>query len=407
MPTDSEFNPMRSMPAALRDGSWANPERIRVYSTILLILEVLVMAFCVAGTHGLIVPLARPASTDFVSFHAAGSLAVNGTAPLVYDRQAHYAAEQAMTENGIPYNFFYYPPVFLLICAVLGRLPYMVAFFTFQAVTCSSCVLAVRRILPNISVRCLAAFPAVFWTWGTGQNAFLSASLFAGGTIAVDRYPVLAGMAFGALCYKPHLGLLIPVALAAGGQWRAFASAGLTAAALILSSGLLFGWDTWAAFFAAAANAGSVYGAQAIDMAGLSSPHGAILVWGGSLTMACAVQAAAALAVAACVATAWRHGRSLPVRAALLTAGTPVAVPVLLFYDLMLDGIAIAWLIAAGRAHGFPPWQKTLLTLLFVMPMLSGNLNSHSKLLIAPSAAALGFALALAQAHHEWRRIKR
>lgn len=407
MPADSEFKPTRSMLAILRDGRWANPERIGAYSTVLLSLEMLVMAFCVAGAHGLIVPLAGPASTDFVSFHAAGSLAANGTAPLVYDRNAHYAAEQAVTENGIPYNFFYYPPVFLLICAVLGRMPYLVAFFAFQAVTCASCVLAVRRILPNISVRCLAAFPAVFWTWGTGQNAFLSASLFAGGTIAVDRYPVLAGMAFGALCYKPHLGLLIPVALAAGGYWRAFASAGVTVAALILSSGSIFGWETWAAFFATAANAGSVYGAQAIDMAGLSSPYGAILVWGGNLSVACSVQVVVALMVAVCVAAAWRYRLSLGVRAAMLTAGTPVAVPVLLFYDLMLDGIAIAWLIVAGRDRGFPPWQKTLLTLLFVMPMLSGNLNSHSKWLIAPLAAALGFALAVAQARHECRQIRR
>jgi len=328
-------------------------------------------------------------------------------ARLVYDRQAHHAAEQADTEIGIPYNFFYYPPVFLLICALLGRLPYLAAFYVFEAVTCASCVLAVRRILPSISIRFLAAFPPVFWTWGTGQNAFLSAFLFVTGTTAIDRYPVLAGMAFGSLCYKPHFGLLIPVALAAGGHWRAFAAAGFTVGGLVLASGLLFGWDTWAAFFAAAAGAGSVYGAHAIDMAGLTSPYGAILVWDGGMALACSVQVAAALAVAACVAAAWRCRLSLPVRAALLTAGTPVAVPVLLFYDLMLDGIAIAWLIAAGRDRGFPPWQKTLLALLFLMPMLSGNLDSHSKLLIAPSAAALGFALALEQARHEWRQIRR
>src|SRR5258707_2608398 len=83
------------------------------------------LLFLVAGTHGLIVPLAGPTSTDFVSFYAAGALADAGTPELAYDQTAHDAAEQRATAAGIEYRFFYYPPVFLLLCAALDRLPYL------------------------------------------------------------------------------------------------------------------------------------------------------------------------------------------------------------------------------------------------------------------------------------------
>ncbi len=55
-----------------------------------------------------------------------------------------------------------------------------------------------------------------------GQGAFLIALLLGGGLLLVDRHPFLAGLLFSLLInYKPHLGLLIPVALLAGRRWQA------------------------------------------------------------------------------------------------------------------------------------------------------------------------------------------
>ncbi len=73
--------------------------------------------------------------TDFVSFYAAGRLAAAGTPALAYNRAAHYAAEAADEPAGSPYNYFYYPPIFLLPCAALVRLPYIAAFLLFEAAT--------------------------------------------------------------------------------------------------------------------------------------------------------------------------------------------------------------------------------------------------------------------------------
>ena len=76
----------------------------------------------------------------------------------------------------------------------------------------------------------------MFWNFGLGQNAFLTAGLFGAATLLIDRRPVVAGLLFGALCYKPQFGMMIPLALAAAGQWRAFAAAAASAVALVLAS---------------------------------------------------------------------------------------------------------------------------------------------------------------------------
>ena len=387
----------------IRSGDWLTNDRMAGYAWILLICELLGFVFCVAGTHGLIVPLLHPTSSDFVSFYAAGRLADPGSAWLAYDQLAHYAAEQQATEPGIAYNFFYYPPVFLLICAPLARLPYLCAFVAFQAASLAACLRAIRPILRDAKLVLLLAFPAVFWTMGTGQNAFISAGLFAAATWQVDRRPLLAGLLFGALCYKPHFGLLIPIALLAGGHGRAFAAAAASVLALVALSGWLFGWETWSAYLHAMASSSSVYTSRSIDLAGLASPFGAMLSLGQDPAHAGIVQASATLAAAILVGIVWRRGLSLPVRAAVLLAAIPVATPIVMFYDLMLTGVAIAWLVQAGRTSGFAPWTRTLLAVAFVLPLLSGNLGGVDQWLIAPAAATLVVVLAACAA---WRECK-
>ena len=188
-------------------GAALDCDRVLAYCRILIVAETVGLLFLVAGTHGLIVPLSRPTSTDFVSFYAAGALANAGTPELVYDQSAHHAAEERATAIGVEYRFFYYPPVFLLVCAALARLPYLAAFLAFEGVTLALFLVVMCEILDRRGWSALIpvlAFPALYWTLGLGQNSFLTAALFAAGTLWIDRRPILAGICFGALCYKPQ-----------------------------------------------------------------------------------------------------------------------------------------------------------------------------------------------------------
>jgi len=346
-------------------------DRVLAYCRVLLAVEIAVFLFLVAGTHGLIVPLTSPTSTDFVSFYAAGDLANAGSPQLAYNQAAHDIAEQRVTAPGVEYRFFYYPPVFLLLCAAFARLPYLAAFIAFEAATFAFYLIVMRRILPERGWTALLpvlAFPPLFWALGLGQNSFLTAALFGAGTLWIDRRPILAGLCFGALCYKPHFGLLVSAALLAGRHWRALGAAFGSAAALCALSLIIFGWETWHGFLAAATQSHATYESGRINLGALVTPFGGMLLAGGTPHAAYIAQIAATLGAGLFVAIVWRRGLALPTRAAALTAATLVAIPIALMYDLMLAGVAAAWLLRdpAGLAGG----ERVVLAALFVLAMV-------------------------------------
>jgi hypothetical protein len=246
----------------------------------------------------------------------------------------------------------------------------------------------------------------VFWTLGLGQNAFLTAALFGGALLLIDRRPSLAGVLFGVLCYKPHFGLLIPVALAAGGRWRAFSAAAQSATASVALSIALFGWQSWQDFFALAGGSGATYESGRIDLSGFVTLFGGMRLMGAPPDLAYAVQGLGSLAAIVLVAVVWRCNFSLAVRAAALAAATLIAVPVALVYDFLLAGIAIAWLVRAGCEDGFRPWEKATLAAVFVVPLLSRNVGTTLHLPLAPLAVIALLALIAQRAWIEYDKAR-
>ena len=111
--------------------------------------------------------------------------------------------------------------------------------------------------------------------------------------------------------------------------------------------------------------------------------------------------AAGGAGAAATVFWVWRRGWSLPVRAAILLAATPLSVPVALFYDLVLSGVALAWLVRWGQRHGVPAWLRTGVIALYIAALLTGNFGPGAHLVVTPLFAFGVFALTAAAAWHE------
>ena len=379
--------------------SWLRRRYISIFCAILLAIELAGFSVLVVGTHGWIVPLTEPTSTDFVSFYAAGSLADAGTPELAYDQAAHKAAEERATEPGIQYRFFYYPPVFLLLCAGLARLPYLEAFLVFEAASLALYLIVTCRILQETgwaALTALLAFPAVFWTLGLGQNSFLTAALFGAGLLCIDRRPILAGLLFGALCYKPHFGVLVPVALIAGRHWRASAAAVVSVGVLCTLSLILFGLGTWHDFLAAAALSHTTYESGQVSFGGFVTPLGAVLSLGGTASAAYAVQAAATLVAGFLVAHVWSSSCPLAIRAATLAAATLVAIPVALVYDLMLAGVAAAWL--TRDEGGLSAWETVTMAVLIMLTLDPRDIAEAWHVPVAPFVAVAVLALAAMRA---------
>jgi alpha-1,2-mannosyltransferase len=377
---------------AFRHPEWLHRRRLVAWGLILLGVEAGFLIFVALWQHGAFFVIEKPTSSDFVSFYAAGKLALAGTPELAYDRAAHYIAEQKARVEGAPYQFFFYPPTFLVLCAALATLPYFVAYATFQLVTLSLFAWMLHRVLSDKDagwsdwswLAALLAFPAVFWTIGLGQNAFLTAALFGGFTLLVDKRPAASGVLLGLLCYKPHFGLLAPVALLAGKRWIAFAAAAATVGVSIGASVLLFGVGTWGAYLTALSGSGAVYTTGRIDHAGMITVFGGALLMGLESGWAFVLQAGAALVCAVLVAVVWRRNLSLPLRAATLLTATLLAAPLALLYDQLLTLVAMAWLLRAARSGGFLPWEKLTLAAIYPAVLVAWPIGASWRLPLGP-----------------------
>ena len=376
-----------ALPFQIRSGAAASMSRnvastcrprssiLRRWMLLLLVLQAAAFVFLFAGVHGWIVRLDHPVSMDFVSFYAAGLLVDQGQAAAAYSRAAHFAAEQAVLSPGIGYQFFLYPPPFLLVCAVLARLPWAVSFVVFEAVTLLGCLLVLRATLGLPWRHCLAgllAFPAVPWVLLLGQNSFMTAGLFGMTLLLLERRPVLAGLMIAGLSCKPHFAILVPLAFAAGGHWRAFAAAAAGVLATCVLATLLCGMQIWLAYLATMTASQPELQAGLVGRFGaMVSPYGALRALGMPHPAALLGQGVGFMLAAVVVALLWRRHAPLPLRAAALLAAGLVATPMALFYDLMLVLVALCWLVRQGCDTGFPPWSVRIMVACWLLPGLA------------------------------------
>ena len=396
---------IRGLIDGARDGSWLTRRCVIAGGQVLLLAQATILVLLALWQHGVITGAPSNTSSDFVSFYAAGKLALAGTPALAYDQAAHYLMQQRFTAAGAPYQFFFYPPVFLLLFAPIALLPYYAAFYLFEIVTLAAFLLVVRLILREPGWAWTApvlAFPAVFWTFGLGQNAFLTAALFGGAALLLERRPAIAGMLLGLLCYKPHFGLLAPAALLCGRHWRAFGAAAVTVAALVGVSVMLFGVETWRAYIGAMAAADAVYGSGRIDYAGIVTPFGAARLLGIGAPAAYAVQAVVTGAMLLLTGAVWRSRANLETRAATLAAATLLAVPLALLYDQMLLLICAAFLLRDASRNGFLPWEKTALLVGFFGSIVEYVVGSAW---LVPLGPAISVLLLVLTVRRGWRAL--
>lgn len=381
------------MPLDVAWGRWLLAHLAQV-ARVAVVVQVCGLAFFIAGTHGAFAPLPDPpTTTDFASFYTAGRLANLGRAPDAYDPAAHRKMEEAVVAPNVEEKRFLNPPVFLLVCAPLARLPYLPAFVLFESVTAIAWLLLATRIAGGGAVAslCLAAIPAVWWALGWGQNSFLSASLMAGGTLLLRRRPMAGGALLGALCFKPHFGLLIPVALLAGRHWRAMLGAALSGTALVIASAALFGVATWSAFAAMAAHSRQTV-ETGIALAGHIDLAGAARLAGVAAGSGWILQAGLGAVAACCVGWAWSRaaGHVKPAAAnAVLVSATLAAMPFLLFYDLVMAGVAAAWLVRAVRESGSRQYDRLAcyLAICMVLSLLAYPLAGACRLAVGVAVA--------------------
>jgi alpha-1,2-mannosyltransferase len=371
---------------ALRDADWLTGSRARAYAVILAILLLVSAGVVVharmreAAQH----PHHLPEATDFLPFYTAGRLAATGRPADAYRLSVLVHEEQAraiMQGGSLP---FLYPPPMLLLCAAVSALPFALAWLAFEAVGLVPLVWALRRVLPQRwALFPLLTAPAVLMNLGSGQTGFLTAACFAWAAVLLDARPALAGVVLGLLVAKPHLAVLIPVALFAARRWRAAAACAAAAATLCAVSWLVFGSSTWTAFLAQAPLAREVLEQWPADWRILLSGYGAVRVLGGGVALAYAAQAVLALVATALLAATTLRRPGAPAEMSMLAAAALFATPYGMDYDLPILLLPAVWIVGLAQRSGWRGWEKITLSALFVLPLF---VRASSLLLGVPVA---------------------
>ncbi len=309
---------------------------LAVLATVFVLTAWSQYALLLSSADGLFTLAGPIIGADFFVFYRAALVAGGPDMVNIYEMSKFSAIlKEAYPGHGDMLFGWQYPPTMSLLIKPLAAAPYLWSFALWVLALGVLFIATLWKLWPNrIAIFFAIGSPAVFYSIITGQTGLLTGSLFALSIHFAATRPAVAGTAAALLTVKPQLGLLIPIAYAAAGRWRAFGFAALVIALLVGASIAAHGVDPWQAFFHAIAAHGDRMGAEGgFPAHKLITPFGAASLLGAPKSFALLLQACASFALIAFVALIWRRVSDIDLRLAILGTAAPLATPYAFYYE--------------------------------------------------------------------------
>ena len=342
---------------------------------------------------------------DFANFWTVSHLLWQGELGEIYDPPRFAAHRHALFGGsaGELASYWPYPPNALFLVAPLALLPSFLSYVFWCIVTLALFAASIRSFFgDNRRVLMLVLAPSSCANIIFGQTGFVTSALLVGGLAIFDRCPLAAGLLFGLLSFKPQLGIMLPLALAAARLWKPFVAAALAALATTIASVAVFGLEAWRSYLELTLPYELDYAAHGQGPFIQKAPtvFVAARLIGAPANSAYLLQAVAMVAVAGIVIWTFRHMRDRRAQAAVLLVGTALASPHLHVYDMSIVSVAAVVLAENARARAPDFWERSAITLAWVVPIaviaLSAMLNMgvpHDPYLLAALAPLITAAL--------------
>lgn len=312
-----------------------------------------------------------PLAADFANYWSASKLALSGNAELVYDIEKLHNIQLLFLGSTHFYGSgWYYPPTFLLMVLPLGFIPYLVSFSLWIGITLLLFMFVLYHIKPSpLCLIFLFLFPGIFENFLFGQNGYLSGILLGGGLLLLNRSPLVAGIFFGLLSYKPNFLPLILFALIIGRYWKALMGAFLAVALSFIVTVMIFGYEIWVGYFNIMKVPLELLEKGQAPWSIMPTFFAATLSAGFDVRTAYLVQSAVMLLVVMSITWAWRKDYNLALRGSILILGVLLFTPYIFVYDLAILALPLYWLWQEGRDYGRLPGELLLLFLGWIMPI--------------------------------------
>ncbi|KWV44790.1 hypothetical protein AS156_01890 [Bradyrhizobium macuxiense] len=319
--------------------------------------------------------------TDWMVFYGAIRSVLDGNAPLIFDGDRFTGflntAFADWLSKPLAFRPWAYPPSFLMLLLPFASLGFFGSYLAFQAASAGLMAVTLRANAagspsPGILLAMVLLCPASAINVIDGQVAFLVVALIVAGLGSLEKRPVLGGLALGLLTFKPQFCILVPLALIAAGRWRALWAAGLSALAMAVASGLIFGWDLWLRWYPVMIDNLVRPDAKWIEYGRMwgNSVYTCVSLLGAPPALASAIQLAAMIGAAVSVVLAFRSQLSPTQKTAVFLAATLLAAPHSGPYDQLLLVVAgVYWLMTQGRTQ--PMWCWTVMLMIWLVPIVS------------------------------------
>ncbi len=317
--------------------------------------------------------------TDWMVFYGAIRSVLDGNAALIFDGDRFTdflnATFAPLLSSPLDFRPWAYPPSFLVMLLPFAGLGFLGSYVAFQM---ASGALLARTLLsstpvpsPMLLVAVLAC-PASAINVINGQAVFLVAALIVGGFCLLERRSWLGGLVLGLLTFKPQFCVLVPIALIAAGQWRALLGSGVSAFAMMIASGLMFGWELWLGWFPLIVENFISPSEKWITYGRMwgHSVYACVVLLGVPARLASWVQLLAMLGSAVAVVMAFRSRLGTREKTAVFLAAAVLAAPHSGPYDVTLLVISAAFWLMSHPAP-LPLWCWTLAFMVWLLPILS------------------------------------
>jgi hypothetical protein len=368
-----------------------NRQRIKIYGTTFVAIYVVIIAALLIFRSGLLDPLGRPLGTDFLAFYTGSQLALEDQAATAYDYPKFRDAQADIIATDPPPLYWLYPPIFFLFILPLALFPYIIAWWGWIFFTGLGYTAIIKKIYPDkLTLTVTLAFPGTIQNILQGQNGFLSVSLIGGGLLLLPSRPLSAGFLFGLMTFKPHLALLLPVALLAARQWVALCGFFAGSVGLIGISLIVFGFDIWLIYFKNILFAAHMLQGGGAPLFKVPTTFALAMLLGADLGAARVLQIVVSLAVLVTIFWLWsRPTIPFPAKAAGLAIGCLLFTPYVYDYDLVILAIPIAIMAKEMAFHGTDVYGKGCLVIAWLAPLLLPIIAAAIKVQLGPIVLGL------------------
>ncbi|KRE94585.1 hypothetical protein ASG76_09185 [Nocardioides sp. Soil774] len=364
---------------------------MRVYPRLFLAMFVLATPLYASTFHKGLDSWGRPLGTDFIAFWSAGRLALHGRAVDAWDLDLIGAFELSLYPGLAGPTQWAYPPTTLALVIPFGALPHLLAFAAWVVIGLAVYLFALAPLIRGHAHAwpVALAFPGLWLGIPSGQVQFFVAALMGAALLLLPRRPVLAGILIGLLVIKPQMAVLLPIALVAGREWKAFAAAAITSIMAVAASTMAFGVSAYDAWWSSLGALGAAIDDGSAPVFKFVTPFMGLRVMGVPEVPALLLHGGVAVAAATVVWRLWRRSDDPRIRGTATVVGTFLVTPYAADYDLAVLAFPIAWMAILGTTDGWLRGDRNTMVAAWVLPMVVAPITLLTHVTLAPLVCAL------------------